>query len=128
MGVERPHPGVVNLRGAEFDKPCVSSPGALALMHLKQPVLNARVIAGGDDAPDFHCKGVLIVAVAIVRGDAAGVPQGGCGLVLHGVLTPREDVAPQELTFSPPREDVAPQELTFSQGLIKLGNQDLGSS
>ena len=31
VGVEPPQPGGVNLRGAEFDKPRVSSPGALAL-------------------------------------------------------------------------------------------------
>ena len=51
-------------------------------------------------------KEVLNVAVAIVRGDAAGVPQGGSGLVALGVLG---------------------QELTFSQGLVKLSNQDRGS-
>ena len=33
------------------------------------------------------------------------------GLVLHGVLSAREDVSPQELAFS--------------QGFVKLGNQDL---
>ena len=85
-------------------------------MYLKQSVLNARVKAGGDDAKDFHalaCKGVLIVDVTVVRSDAAGVPQGGSGLVARGVFGPREDVTPQELTFS--------------QGLVKLGNQDLGS-
>ena len=39
-------------------------------MHLKQPVLNARVNAGGDDALDVHahaCKGVLFVTVIIFR-------------------------------------------------------------
>ena len=43
-----------------FDKPRVSSPEALTLMHLEQPVLDARVNAGGDEALDFlalACKG-----------------------------------------------------------------------
>ena len=81
-------------------------------MHLKQPVLNARVNAGGDDALDLHalaCREVLLITVAIVRGDAPGVPQGGSGLVMHGVPSSRENVAPQELAFS--------------QGLVKLSDQ-----
>ena len=52
-----------------------------------------------------------MVAVTVVRGDAAGVPQGGGGQVAHGV--------------SIAREHVAPQELTFSQRLIKLSEQVL---
>ena len=53
---------------------------------------------------------VLLVTVATVGGDAAGVPQGGSGLVLHGVLSPRQNAAPQELTFS--------------QSFVQLSNQD----
>ena len=52
-------------------------PGTLALTHLEQSVLNARVNTVGDDALDFHefaCEGVLVVTVTIVRGDATGVP------------------------------------------------------
>ena len=71
-------------------------------MHLKQPLLDARVNAGGDEALDLRalaCKVVLVVAVTIVGGGAAGVQRWG-GLVLHGVLGAGEDVAPQELAFS----------------------------
>ena len=55
---------------------------------------------------------MLVVAVTVVTGDAACVPQGGSGLILHPVLGAREDVAPEELAFS--------------QGFIELGNQKLG--
>ena len=71
---------MVNLRCAEFDEPRVSSPGTLALTYLEQPVRNVPGIASDDDALDFHalaCKGVFIVGVTIVKGDAAGVPHGG---------------------------------------------------
>ena len=88
-GVEPPQPC-----GAEFDKPRVTSPGALALMHLKQPVLNARV-----NFTRLRRGAVLFVTVAIVRGDTASALQGVCGLVLHGVLGSRNDVAPEELPF-----------------------------
>ena len=73
---------MVDLHGAVFGEPRVSTPEALVLMHLKQQVLNARVNAGGDDALDLHalaCTGVLLVTVAIVGSDAAGVPQGEVG-------------------------------------------------
>ena len=53
---------------------------------------------------------VLLVTVATVAGDAAGVPRGWSGLVLHGVLNPREIAAPRELTFS--------------QSFVQLSNQD----
>ena len=45
-----PQPSVVNLSGAELDKPRV----ALALVHLEQALLDARVDIGGDDAVHFH--------------------------------------------------------------------------
>ena len=57
---------------------------------------------------------MLFAAVAIVGGDAAGIPQGGCGLVNHGVLG-----------FG---KDIVPQELTFSHGVVKLGDQVLFGS
>ena len=60
---------MINLRGAEFDKPRVSPSGTLALMHLEQSVLNACVNANSGDALDVHtfaCEEVLVV-VAIVR-------------------------------------------------------------
>ena len=116
MRVEAPHPCVIELCFTEFQQSRVSPPGALVLMHLKQPVMDARVNAGGDDALDFHavaCKGVLIVAVDIVGSDAAGVPQGAGGLVLHGVLSPRRNIGPQEFAFG--------------QGFVELSNQDLGA-
>ena len=62
-------------------------------MRLKQTVMIPRSSCA-------WVQGVLLITVAIVRGDAAGVPQGGGGLVLHGVLGPRENVAPQEFAFS----------------------------
>ena len=57
------------------------------------------------------CNGVLVVAITIVGGDAAGVPRKGGGLDLHGVLGPREDSGQQEFTFS--------------QSIVELINQDL---
>ena len=63
--------------------------------------MDARVHAGGDwglDLQGLACQ-VLVVSITIVQSDAAGVPQGGSGLVAHGVVGPRENVAPQELTF-----------------------------
>ena len=78
--IELPQPCVVNLRGAEFEKPREGFQGALILVRLKQPVLNARVDAAGDDALDLQalaCKEVLIVTVATVRSDATCVPQKG---------------------------------------------------
>ena len=51
--------------------------------------------------------------MAIVGSDAAGVPQGGGGLVLHGVLSPRKNIAPQKFAFG--------------LGSVELSNQDLGS-
>ena len=72
--------------------PSSSTPRAFALVHLEQPLLDARVNAGGDDSLDFHAfarEEVLVVAVTIVRGDATGVPQGGSGPVTHGVFGAR---------------------------------------
>ena len=48
MGIELPHPGVVNLRVAELQKPRVGAPGAIVLVHLEQLLMDARVHAGGD--------------------------------------------------------------------------------
>ena len=79
IGVEPPQRGVINLRIAEFGDPRVSTPGALVLMHLKQPLLDTRVNADGDEALDLlACKCVLVVAVTIVGCDV-GVPQGSVG-------------------------------------------------
>ena len=48
--------------------------------------------------------------VTVVKGDATGVPWGEWEVV-HGVLGPRKDVAPKEVTFS--------------QSLVELGDQVL---
>ena len=89
MGVELPHPGVVNLRGAQLQKPRVGAPGPLVPVHLEQLLMDARVHAGGDwglDLQGLACQGVLVVSITIVQSDAAGVPQRGGGLVACGVL------------------------------------------
>ena len=36
----------------------------------------------------------------IVRSDASSLPKEGCGLILHDLLDPREDVAPGKFTLS----------------------------
>ena len=41
--VEPPQPSVVNLSGAELEKPRVGRPRALAVVHLEQALLDARV-------------------------------------------------------------------------------------
>ena len=75
-----PHPGVIDLRVAEFSEAGVSAPGVLVLVHPEQSQLDARVIVAGDEALNLHAlagKRVLVVAINIVRGDAAGRRDGG---------------------------------------------------
>ena len=53
-------------------------PGALVLMHLKQPVMDARVHASGNEGQDLQAsarQGMFIVSIAIVGSDAASVPE-----------------------------------------------------
>ena len=88
---------MIHVRGAELDTPCVSFPRAIALVHLEQALLHARVNAGGDDALDLHAlarQRVLVVTVSVVRGDALGVPLGGGGQVTHGVFRSRAALDP----------------------------------
>ena len=54
---------------------------------------------------------MLVVPVSIVRSNAPSEQEGGCGQILHGVLDPREDVAPGELTLS--------------QGFVELSLQEV---
>ena len=65
--VEPPQPGAVNLprRGV---RQALCEP--LILMHLKQTVMMPSIFMR------LGARGVLLITVAIVRGDAAGVPQG----------------------------------------------------
>ena len=73
---------MIDLRVAEFSEPGATVPGALILVHLEQPLLNARVNVAGDEALNLHAlagKRVLVVATTIVRSDAVGVPQGRGG-------------------------------------------------
>ena len=51
--------------------PRASTPGALVVMHLKQPVLDARVSAGGDDALDLRALFVAIVGCDVAGGRGA---------------------------------------------------------
>ena len=99
-------------------------------MHLKQPLLNARVDAGGDDALDLHafaCKGVLTVSVAVVRSDAAGVPQRGSGQVTHGVFGARELATPQELEFEQCLVELGEQVLCDSCGRVETSRERASS-
>ena len=104
---------MINLSVTKFQQSRVSSPGALSLVHLKQPLMDTRLHAPGDESLDLHAfarLGVLVVSIAIVQSDAASVPEIWRGQVLHGVLGPREYVVPEELPFS--------------QGFIKLTQQE----
>ena len=68
--IEPPQPGVVDLRGAEFGKPRVCPlPRTLALVRLMQPLPNARVDAGGDNALDIA---TVTTVREWCRGRAAG--------------------------------------------------------
>ena len=102
---------MVHVRGAELDKPRVSP---LALVHLEQALLYARVNAGGDSAPDLHAlaRQRMLVVVTVIGSDAPGVSQRGSGQVtgLYGSS-----------------EHAAPQEFTCGNGFIKLGKQFLRS-
>ena len=60
--VEAPHPGMIDLRVAEFQQPRVGAPEGLVLVHLEQPLMDARVHAGGVKGLDLQalaCQGVL---------------------------------------------------------------------
>ena len=62
--------------------------------------MHARVHSSGDEGLDLQAlpgQGMLVVSIAIVRSDAPSVPEGGTGQVLHGVFSPKEDVAPKKL-------------------------------
>ena len=55
-----------------------ASPGALTLVHLKQPLMDTRVRAGGDESLDLHAfarQVMFVVSITIVRSDAASVPE-----------------------------------------------------
>ena len=73
---EAPHPGVVDLRVAELQKPRVGASGTLVLVHLEQPLMDARVHAGGDEGLDLlalACHGVI--PQACLRDGVASVPK-----------------------------------------------------
>ena len=56
MRVEAPQPGVIDLCVAKFQQLRVSPPGALVLVHLKQPLMDARIHASGDESLDGGCS------------------------------------------------------------------------
>ena len=103
--VKRPQPGVIYVHTTELGEPRVSRPGALALMHLEQVLLNACVNTSGDDALDLHSlprKWMLVVPVAVIRSDATSVSWRGSRQVT-----------------------VAPQEFALGKGFVKLSKQFL---
>ena len=76
--------------------------------------MHAHVHASGDESLDLHAlpdQVVLVIPITLIRCDASSVPKGGDGLILHGVLGSREDVAPG--TF------------TLSQGFVQLSQKKL---
>ena len=85
MRIEAPHP---------CDQPLRHPPGARILVHLEQPLMDARVHASGDESLDLQAlapQGMFIVS------DAASVPERWRRQILHCVLGPREHVVPEEL-------------------------------
>ena len=77
-GATSPH--VIDPSVAKFLQSRASPPGALLLMRLEQASMYARVHTSGDEGLDlqaFASQGVLVVPIAIIRGDASSVPKGG---------------------------------------------------
>ena len=99
----RAHPRVINLGISQVPAVAREPPRALLLVHSKQASLDARVHASGYEGLDlqpFPGQEVLVVPITIVRSGASRMSRRGSGLILHGVLGPREDVAPRSARAS----------------------------
>ena len=113
--VEAPHPGVIDLRVAEFQKPRVGAPGAIVLVHLEQPVMDARVQAA---------TRAWIFKRLRARGCSSS-PSPSSGGMTQACLRDGEDRSC--MASSVPEKDVAPLELPFGQGFVKLADQEMRS-
>ena len=103
MWVQAPHPREIDLSVSKFLQSRASCPGTLLLVHLGQARMHARFHARGDEILDLQAlpgQVVLVVSITVTLGDASSVPKGGVGLILHGVLDSREDVAPGKFALS----------------------------
>ena len=77
------------------------------LVHLKEPLMDARVHASGEESLDlqaFTRQEMLIVSVTTVKSDAASVPERWRGQILHGVVS-------EELPLGPSFIKLTQQEL-----------------
>ena len=100
--VEPPKPRVVYRGIAKLCKTHASSLRAFTLVHLQQTLTDSRVNARSDDALDLGSLPrvrVLIIAITVIRRDAASMARSRGRLILHGWLGPREHVLPGEMSL-----------------------------